>query len=252
MASQRIISETWEHDVGGPRNTITYLATNEASGNPDDITGIPAWGAQHPTVSTMYVVNRSSSVEAGQPATWRVTVTYAVPTPGELPGVSGVPAQRIQVESTTYEQDTVFDIHGDRIKATWFNGFAFITQYPTAKQSLSAATVEITTYEAITAAAAALRAIDYVDTVNNAIWYGWSPETWRFEDIQAEPWGEFGQFMEVRHVLTYRADTWRFLSYHVNAGRVPPDATDGNGFARFEVKFGADFSAVPIVMVTKP
>ena len=209
--------------------------------------GIPAIGDAHPSVAGINCVSKSVSATNDRVAI--VMCRYQKPTPDTLPTLGG---QLITTDASTVEEETNFDINGDRLIVSYNLGGSLVDQLPKAGIARALSTLTFTVYEQTSEADISLRNLAYVEHVNNAAWFGWAEKTWRCEDIQSRPYGQSRTWREVTTVLTYNPRTWRWRAEFINKGAAPADATEGFGFATFDIRELADFSLLPVTPPTAP
>jgi len=208
--------------------------------------GVPARNDPHPEDSSILMIEKSARPLHDTAAL--VTCRYEIPTWQNSPETV---AQEITIDATVIEEKTYFDYLGTtRISVTYTTG-AVITQYPSATTAASRVTATIRKVETTSESDLLLRAADFVETVNDAMWFNWPEKTWKLDDLQSRPSRLSGR-REVTYVLTYNPRDWRFLATLIDKGRVPPDATEGNGFRRWDTREPKDFTLLPITVPTKP
>ena len=245
---ENVIDGPWQRDVNGDTTTRTYIVTNQASFDPDTLPGeIPVRGTQHPEASELRAIAITITPEANQPQQKRVRVQYATPTLENLPELGG---QRIEMDTTIVEERTIEDINGARLSATYIGPSGIVTHLPSAVRTSVLATATITRMETTTEDQLLLRSIAYVGTVNDAAWFGWPAKTWRVDDLEVRRLTRNDSYRSVRTICTYNPETWRFLATYISRGAVPEDATEGNGFAFYDIRRATDFSTLPITVPT--
>lgn len=227
------------HDLIGTSSAILKQAAEE--------TGIPALGDPHPEDASIVVVDKSS--RPMHDASAMVACTYEIPTWRNSPGIV---SQEITLDASVSEEKVYFDLNSNRIAAQYtIPGVGITVQYPSATVARSRVTATINKLEQTSEGDLLLRASEFVETVNNALWFNWPAKTWKIEDIQSRPSPRNG-WREVTYTLVYNPDDWRFLATFIDRGRLPPNATEGDGFAFFDVRELKDFTLLPITVPAKP
>lgn len=225
------------HDLDGVSSGIIKAAVNAP--------GVPALEEAHPDEPGIVVIDKTGSPMHDRSVL--VRCSYAVPTWDNAPGL--VP-QLLELDSSVLTEKTYYDINGVRLSAT-YTGTVIVTHYPSTEKTLNIVTATIRKVETTSDADLLARSVAYNDSVNDAAWFGWPAKTWRLEDLQVRQ-SRFAGKREVTYVLSYKPDTWQFLATYIESGRVPPDATEGNGFRRWDIRDLTDFSGLPITVPTMP
>lgn len=239
---------SWTETSNGIVASRTFLAV-EMSGTASaqiklavDDPEVPIRGDAHPEDASIVVVQKSGS--ARDESTVLVTCDYEIPTWRNSPETV---SQEIRIDSTVVSEETIFDINGARIQAQ----YGLVTHWPRATRSGSLVTITVSKLQLTSESALVIQAIDFVETINDAVWFGWPAKTWKLDDQQVRL-SRFAGYREVQYVLTYNPRDWRFFASYIEIGRVPPDATDGNGFGYFDIRELQPFSSLPITIPTKP
>jgi len=244
---------TWTETSDGTVASRTFLVVELAGTasaqikNAVEAVGVPARGDAHPEDASLVATQKSGS--ARDESTVLVTVEYEIPTWRNSPeSVS----QEITLDASVLAEETRFDINDVRLKASYQIPFGpLVEHYPKATRFGSLMTASVLRLETTSASDLLLRSVAYIEHVNNAVWFGWAAKTWKLDDLQVRR-SRFAGYQEVTYVLTYNPRTWRFVASYIDSGTVPPDATEGNGFALFDIRELADFSLLPITMPTAP
>ena len=242
----------WEETGDGIRASRTFLVT-EIDGAPasaqikaaTEAAGVPAKDDAHPEDSSIVVITKRGVARNSREVL--VTCEYETPTWRNAPNL--VP-QEITLDSSIFEEKAWFDINDNRISVT-YNVGAIITQYPSASRSIGLMTATVSRLETTSSSDLLLLGSNYTDAVNDAPWFNWPLKTWKLDDLQVRT-SRLAGYREVSYVLTYNPRDWRFFAGFIDRGRVPPDATEGNGYAFFDLRQPRDFSALPITIPTKP
>lgn len=212
-------------------------------------TGVPQYEDAHPDISGINVIDVDCQPIDRAASQFRVVCKYGVPTWRTSPTL--VP-QEITLDTTYVEEKTWFDINGVRLEAEFFNPVqGFIQHYPSATRAITRSTATISKLETTSETALFLRSTSYVGTVNDAPWFNWPARTWLFEDLQVRT-SRVPGFRECVYTLVYNPETWRFLAEYIEGGRIPPTATEGDGFAYYDIRELTDFSLLPLTIPAMP
>ena len=243
----------WQELADGYRATRTFAVLDLAGTSSDvlrsaaNAVGIPDRNDPHPHESSIVVVRKTSRPLNDTSAL--VSVEYEVPTWENSPELV---SQEITLDASVDEEKVYFDINSARIAAQYtIAGVGIVTQYPSATIARSRVTATIRKLETTSEGDLLLRSVAYMETVNNAVWFGWPAKTWKVEDLQSRP-SKLSGYRAVTYTLVYNPDDWRFLATFIDRGRLPPDAAEGNGFAFFDTRQLTDFSQLPITVPVAP
>lgn len=240
------LSETAEGYTGTRKFTVTDIpqTPNAPLSAVYDDPRIPIVGAPYGRFG-IQVLKRSADSDASLVNGAIVTVEYGVPDSSQDVSSGKASKERIELKVGTITERTATDINGDFLNVSYQgseSSFLKLAQVQTAEVQRPVFRFTVRRDEQ---AIPFQKALDFFGKVNSTQFFGFASKTLLLLGLANADTNK-GLTQEVAYEIVFKPDTWRHQARLLIGGRLPTDATLGNGIEVYDVFESIDFAGLGI------